>query len=116
MDNVKKIRVRFNGSRFPRTVSLRGGKKISFHRDRLVLVLDEYDALLLLRSNTRLTPDRWEFTIDVTEDDRKEKLPGGWTDKESEASPAATPAAPMLGGSGTGKSYERKAKKATKTK
>ena len=57
------ISVRFNGRRFPRVVSLRKGGNISFLPDRLVLDLEEYDALYLLKSNNRISPERWEFAI-----------------------------------------------------
>lgn len=57
------IFIQYNGNRFPRIVSLKGGKKTNFHIDRRILSLNEYDALFLLRSNTRIGTDRWEFTI-----------------------------------------------------
>jgi hypothetical protein len=59
----KVICVEYRGKRFPRVVALNGGGKLCFQRDRTVLELDEYDALLLLKSNIRLTPDKFEFTI-----------------------------------------------------
>jgi hypothetical protein len=59
----EKIIVKFNGKRFPRIVNLRGGDRVSFHPYVKILELNEYDALLLLKSNSRLTPDKWEFTV-----------------------------------------------------
>ena len=61
--NGKTIVIEYNGSRFPRVVALRGGSKTNFHQDRKTLELDEYDALLLLKSNTRVSPEKFEFTI-----------------------------------------------------
>lgn len=60
----KKIKVRYIGKRFPKIVSIKGGNKKSFQPGREVLVLDEYDALRLLKSNQRLTADKWAFTVD----------------------------------------------------
>jgi hypothetical protein len=57
------IKIHYNGRRFPRVVSLRGGGKISFLPNRLILDLEEYDALYLLKLNNRLTPEKWEFTV-----------------------------------------------------
>lgn len=59
----KTIIVEYHGKRFPRVVSLRSGGKINFHADRTSLELSEYDALLLLKSNIRMTPERFEFSI-----------------------------------------------------
>lgn len=59
----KKIKIKYNGRRFPRIVSIQNGGKMSFQPDRLVLELNEYDALFLLKSNSRLTPDKWAFTV-----------------------------------------------------
>jgi len=61
------IKIHYNGRRFPRVVSLRGGGKISFLPNRLILDLEEYDALYLLKLNNRLTPEKWEFTVVVSE-------------------------------------------------
>lgn len=58
------IKVKYLGRRFPRIVSLQGGAKTSFQPGKLVLELKEYDALALLKLNNRLTPERWEFTVD----------------------------------------------------
>ena len=58
-----KITVKYNGKRFPRVVNHRKGGTTSFHPDKRILELEEYDALLLLKSNTRMTHEIWEFTI-----------------------------------------------------
>lgn len=60
----KKIGIRYNGKRYPRTVNLRGGSKISFIQGRDIIFLDEYDALYLLKFNSRIQPEKWEFTIE----------------------------------------------------
>lgn len=60
---MDKIFVKYNGKRPNRTVNLRGGGKVSFLLDRKILALDDYDAMLLLKSNVRLTPDTWEFSV-----------------------------------------------------
>jgi len=70
---MSKVRVKYNGSRFPRIVNKRGGTKTSFQVGRLILELEEYDAMLLLKSNIRLDPSRWEFTIASKEDVKGEK-------------------------------------------
>lgn len=81
-----KIKVKYNAARFPRTVNLRGGKKTSFQADRLTLDLDEYDALLLLKSNNRISPERWEFTV-VNEEVKKEIPIKEFKKKESPSHP-----------------------------
>lgn len=84
---MAKIIVQYNGVRFPRTVNLRGNQHISFQRNRLQLTLDEYDAMLLLKANTRVRPEAWEFTIvgvitqdqevkNEEKDEKKEKVLG----------------------------------------
>jgi len=57
------VKISYNGSRYPRTVSLRGGKKTSFLSDRKVIEIPDYDAYLLLTMNNRLTPETWEFNV-----------------------------------------------------
>lgn len=57
------VLIRYNASRFPRVVSLQGGATKSFQHDRKVLELDEYDAMRLLRNNSRITPTKWEFSV-----------------------------------------------------
>lgn len=79
------IKVKYNGTRFPRIVAIQGGKKTSFLADRREIVLNEYDALLLLKSNTRVNPEKWEFTIDRITEDKPESIPGGWSEKEKES-------------------------------
>jgi len=69
------ISVKYQGRRFPRSVSLRGGGTTSFQPNRLVLTLDEYDALFLLKANNRLTPERWEFTVEGVEKQENVPLP-----------------------------------------
>jgi len=59
----KKIKVKYNGRRFPKIVQIRGGVNKSFQPGREALVLDEYDALLLLKSNVRLAADKWAMTV-----------------------------------------------------
>jgi len=62
------LTIRYLGRRFPRTVSMRGGLSKSFQSDRTEIELDSYDAYVLLKSNSRLTPDTWEFNVvDVKE-------------------------------------------------
>lgn len=58
-----KLVIKYNGSRFPRTVALRGGNKVNFTQERNVLELEEYDALLLLKANSRLTANTFQFTV-----------------------------------------------------
>ena len=59
------IKIKYNGSRFPRIVVVRGRKMdVSFQRDKKVLELVEYDALYLLSKNQRLNPNKWEFTVE----------------------------------------------------
>lgn len=77
-----KIKVKYNGRRFPRVVSLRKGGMKSFHADRVVMELEEYDALFLLKSNTRMKPTRWEFTIVGVDREEKAEVPGGWASGE----------------------------------
>ena len=60
---MDKVFVKYNGKRPNRTVNLRGGGKVSFLLNRKILALDDYDAMLLLKSNVRLTPDTWEFSV-----------------------------------------------------
>ena len=57
------MRIKYNGNRTPRTISLRGGKKTSFHDDRKIIDIPDYDAYLLLSMNNRLTPETWEFNV-----------------------------------------------------
>lgn len=59
------VKIRYNGKRYPRTINLRGGGKISFFNDRNVIALSEYDALYLLKFNSRINPEKWEFTIEA---------------------------------------------------
>lgn len=68
------IRVKYNGVRFPRTVSLQGNKRTSFQSDRKVLELEEYDALMLLKFNNRISPTVWEFTVEGVEPSESEKV------------------------------------------
>lgn len=70
----KTIVVEYYGKRFPRVVPLRSGGKVNFHQDRTVLELDEYDALLLLKSNIRMTPEKFEFGIGGVVEDEIEKF------------------------------------------
>ena len=58
-----RIVIKYNNTRFPRTVPIQGGKKLNFVKDRLILELEEYDALALLNNNNRIKPDVWEFTV-----------------------------------------------------
>ena len=58
-----KLVIRYNAARFPRAVKIRGGNNTSFLENRKILELEEYDALYLLKSNSRLTPIRWEFSV-----------------------------------------------------
>ena len=44
-------------------VSLRRGGKVNFLEGRTILRISEYDALLLLKANTRLSPETWTFTV-----------------------------------------------------
>ena len=60
---MDKIFVQYNGKRSNRVVNLRGGGKVIFLPERKILALDDYDAMLLLRSNIRLTPNTWEFSV-----------------------------------------------------
>src|SRR3990167_6913714 len=57
------IKLRYNGRRFPRSMSIRGGANKSFTQDRREIELDDYDAYVALKSNSRLTPELWEFSI-----------------------------------------------------
>lgn len=59
----KTIVIEYFGKRFPRVVSLRNGTKVNFLEDRKTLELDEYDAMLLLKSNIRMNPTTFEFGI-----------------------------------------------------
>lgn len=61
------MKIKYNGTRFPRTVFLQGNKRTSFQADKKVLELDEYDALGLLKFNNRISPTVWEFTIEGLE-------------------------------------------------
>ena len=60
---MDKIFVLYNGKRSNRVVNLRGGGKVVFLPERKILALDDYDAMLLLRSNIRLAPNTWEFSV-----------------------------------------------------
>ncbi len=57
------VKIKYNGKRFPRIVNLRGGNRVSFLPNRMILELEEYDAMLLLKSNVRLQPEKWEFSF-----------------------------------------------------
>lgn len=58
------LKIRYNGRRFPRTVNLRGRRTpMSFLSNRTVIEFEDYDAYLILRGNTRLDLNRWEFNI-----------------------------------------------------
>lgn len=57
------VRIKYNGRRYPRTVSIRGGTSRAFLVDRRELDLDDYDAYVLLKANSRLTPNTWEFNV-----------------------------------------------------
>ena len=72
-----KIKVKYLGTRFPKMVNLRNGKKIAFIQGRTELELDEYDALMLLRTNVRIKPTAFIFSIiDVIKDnDQSQILP-----------------------------------------
>lgn len=80
-----KVKIEYKGRRFPRIVNLRGGDRISFLQNRRIIELEEYDALLLLQSNTRMTPEKWEFTFFS---DMKESVPGGWAEGETQSEDA----------------------------
>lgn len=81
------IAVKYNGKRFPRTVALRGGGKLCFQPYCKVLELDEYDALLLLKANTRMTPNKFEFTVaDIMTEESVDDAFGD-KDTEEESSP-----------------------------
>lgn len=84
------VKIRYNGKRFPRTVNLRGGKSRSFLKDRKELELDEYDAMLLLKSNTRLQPTKWEFSV-LQGEQEAEETPGGWSGDAETAPEAEVP-------------------------
>lgn len=74
MDSKVALVIQYNGTRFPRTVGLKGGKKVNFTKERTVLELDEYDALLLLRANSRLSPNAFQFTVtDVIRSEEEEQ-------------------------------------------
>ena len=60
---MDKIFVQYNGKRSNRVVNLRGGGKVTFFPERKILALNDYDAMLLLKSNIRLTPNTWEFSV-----------------------------------------------------
>jgi len=57
------IRIRYNATRFPRTIILPDHKKQVFQADKRELDFEEYDANLMLKNNVRLTPNTWEFSI-----------------------------------------------------
>ncbi len=68
----KTIVVEYFGKRFPRAVILRAGGKQCFHPERTTLELEEYDALMLLKQNIRINPDKFEFSIAAVIDDSAE--------------------------------------------
>ena len=57
------LQIKYNGRRFPRTLVLNGHRVKSFHKDKLVLELEDYDAYSILKSNIRLNPKLWEFNV-----------------------------------------------------
>jgi len=87
---MNKISVRYNGTRYPRTVNKRHGTKVSFFSNRQVLELEEYDALMLLSANQRLMPGKWEFTVEMavevaTNEEAQELLDKGEAEIPEEA-------------------------------
>jgi len=63
---MSKIKIQYNGSRFPRVAALQKGKRKTFQPWKRVIEFDMYDAMYLLTSNNRINPLKWEFTIYVT--------------------------------------------------
>jgi hypothetical protein len=57
------IRIKYNGRRFPRTISLRKHEKRVFLPGRREIDFDDYEAYALLKGNIRIAPRLWEFNI-----------------------------------------------------
>jgi len=60
---MKLIQIRYNAGRFPRVIILRNHKKQVFQPDKQELYFTEYDANLLLKNNSRIKSDIWEFSV-----------------------------------------------------
>lgn len=58
-----RIKIKYNGRKFPRTLLLRNRKRVSFHSSKLIIDIDEFDALDVLSQNIRISDSVWEFTI-----------------------------------------------------
>lgn len=57
------INLKYNGNRFPRAVILNGHRKEVFHLDKRVIAFENSDAYMILKYNSRLNPNLWEFDI-----------------------------------------------------
>ena len=67
------LRIKYNSNRFPRTIILKNHKTKVFHPDKKEIDFEEYDAYLLLKNNSRLKAEKWEFSI-VGITDEAEKI------------------------------------------
>lgn len=57
------LKIRYNGTRFPRVVVLRNHMKKVYHHPKQEIFFDEYDANTVMKNNSRLSPEAWEFSI-----------------------------------------------------
>jgi hypothetical protein len=57
------IRIKYNAERFPRTIILRNHKTKVFQPNKREIDFEEYDAYLLLKNNSRLKVEKWEFNV-----------------------------------------------------
>jgi len=57
------VNLRYNGNRFPRAVILNGHRKEVFHPIKRVIAFENSDAYMILKYNSRLNPNLWEFDI-----------------------------------------------------
>jgi len=90
---MSKLRIRYNGRRFPRIINMSGRRgTLSFTEFTKELLVPNYDANLLLTFNTRLNTGVWEFDIIEVIKDELPKVKSEPVKEEVKPEPIKKPA------------------------